>query len=446
MRINLVSQHGAHLPKFGERPRLGRRRRPVRGRLRRRDVVAYDFAASLPNDRRELQGDVGEYGAEFDQADEATLLALPHPGVNRERQKDTGRDERVPQLLCGGFGFGDEPGGDHEAPSRFGAHRGARRLTCTYPVNTDAPLRSHSTTKELQSDLESEAVQRVGPERKVGDKQLNIKELNPEGSPQAAFGARLRGLREQRGWTQEELGARMEYSSTHMSAVETGRKLSTLRFSRSADLAFGTGDEFERMWREIRQGSLLEGFPQFVDHEARAAEIRLYEVGVMPGLLQTPEYASVLAESAVRRGAITPEQAEERTALVAERQDSLLRERPPLVFAVLDESCLRRPIGGSAVMDAQLARLLEFAELPNTVLQIAPFDMGELRPFSLPVYILTMSDRSLMSYAESAQRGHLERDNKFVLPVLTSYHQLQAEALSQAESVAMIEQLRKGTP
>ena len=419
MRINLVSQHGAHLPKFGERPRLGRRRRPVRGRLRRRDVVAYDFAASLPNDRRELQGDVGEYGAEFGQADEATLLALPHPGVNRERQKDTGRDERVPQLLCGGFGFGDEPGGDHEAPSRFGAHRGARRLTCTYPVNTDAPLRSHSTTKELQSDLESEAVQRVGPERKVGDKQLNIKELNPEGSPQAAFGARLRGLREQRGWTQEELGA---------------------------DLAFGTGDEFERMWREIRQGSLLEGFPQFVDHEARAAEIRLYEVGVMPGLLQTPEYASVLAESAVRRGAITPEQAEERTALVAERQDSLLRERPPLVFAVLDESCLRRPIGGSAVMDAQLARLLEFAELPNTVLQIAPFDMGELRPFSLPVYILTMSDRSLMSYAESAQRGHLERDNKFVLPVLTSYHQLQAEALSQAESVAMIEQLRKGTP
>lgn len=238
----------------------------------------------------------------------------------------------------------------------------------------------------------------------------------------------------------------MEYSSTHMSAVETGRKLPTLRFARSADLVFGTGDEFESMWREIRHGSLLEGFPQFVDHEARAAEIRLYEVGVVPGLLQTPEYAAVLANSAVRRGAITPEQADERTALVTERQGSLLRTPPPQVFAMLDESCLRRPIGEPAVMNGQLARLLEFAELPNTVLQIVPFSMGERRPFNLPVYILTMSDRSLMSYAESAQRGHLERDNKFVLPMLTAYHQLQATAPSQAESVAMIEQLRKGTP
>lgn len=56
-------------------------------------------------------------------------------------------------------------------------------------------------------------------------------------------------------------------------------------------------------------------------------------------------------------------------------------------------------------MGAQLARLTEFAELPNTVLQIAPFDMGHRRPFDLPITVLTASDRSLMSYAESAQRG-----------------------------------------
>lgn len=97
-------------------------------------------------------------------------------------------------------------------------------------------------------------------------------------------------------------------------------------------------------------------------------------------------------------------------------------------------------------MDAQFARLLAFAELPNTVLQIAPFSMGARRPFSLPVTVLTMPDRSLMSYAESTHRGHLEREQTFVTPVLTAYHQLQAHALSQAESVAMIEQLRKGSP
>ncbi|WP_026328557.1 helix-turn-helix domain-containing protein [Streptomyces sulphureus] len=278
---------------------------------------------------------------------------------------------------------------------------------------------------------------------------MNRKDLNPEVSPQAAFGARLRRSREARVWKQDELGERMGYSSTHISAVETSRKLPTLRFSRSADKAFGlegTADTFERQWREIRHGSLLEGFPEFVGHEGRAVEIRLYEVGVMPGLLQTPEYAAVIAESAVKRGAITAEQASERIALVAERQAALVRRSPPLVFVMLDESCVRRPVGGRGVMSAQLDSLLEFAERPNTVLQVAPFDMGERRPLRLPITVLTLPDRALVSYAESAQHGHLERDNKFVLPMLTSYHQLQADAPSQAQSVDMINQLRKGTP
>lgn len=277
---------------------------------------------------------------------------------------------------------------------------------------------------------------------------MNRKELNPEAGPEAAFGARLRSSREERGWKQEELGDRMGYSSTHISAVETGRKISTLRFSRSADAVFGTaGTEgtFERQWREIRHGVLLEGFPEFLGYESRAVEIRLYEVGVIPGLLQTPQYATVLAESAVKRGASTPDQAAERIAIVADRQEVLLRTPPPLVLAVLDESCIRRPLGGPEVMREQFTRLLEFAERPNTVLQVALFEMGERRPFNLPVTVLTLQDRSIMSYAESAQRGHLERDNNAVVPQLTAYHQLQAEACTQAASVALIDQLRKGT-
>ena len=196
----------------------------------------------------------------------------------------------------------------------------------------------------------------------------------------------------------------------------------------------------------MRTTALLEGFPEFVSREAKAAEIRLYEVGVIPGLLQTPEYAAALAAATVKRGAITSEQEEERIALVARRQASLNRTPLPLVFAVLDEGCLRRPVGDKAIMDAQFARLIEFAELPNTVVQVAPFDMGVRRPFDLPVTVLTLPDRSLMSYAESAHRGHLERETTFVLPMLTAYHQLQAEALSQTASVAMIEELRKGRP
>lgn len=84
--------------------------------------------------------------------------------------------------------------------------------------------------------------------------------------------------------------------------------------------------------------------------------------------------------------------------------------------------------------------------MPNTMLQVAPYAIGEERSFDLPVNILTLPDRSLISYAESAQQGHLERDSGAVLPVLTAYYQLQALVLSQAESVALISRLREELP
>ncbi|MFI6083143.1 DUF5753 domain-containing protein [Streptomyces sp. NPDC051217] len=205
-------------------------------------------------------------------------------------------------------------------------------------------------------------------------------------------------------------------------------------------------DSFEREWHDMRHGSLLEGFPEYVGHEGRAAEIRLFEIGIIPGLLQTTAYASALANGDVRRGGITPEQADERVSVLAERQATLVRNRPPTLLVVMDESCVRRPVGGAEVMAEQLERLLEFVALPNTMLQIAPYAIGERRPFNLPVNLLTLPDRTVIAYAESQMQGHLDRESTFVLPVLSDYHQLQAESLSQTESVAMINEVRKGIP
>ncbi|MFI7103073.1 helix-turn-helix domain-containing protein [Streptomyces sp. NPDC050161] len=278
---------------------------------------------------------------------------------------------------------------------------------------------------------------------------VNIKELNPDSSPQAAFGARLRSARETRSWKQDELAAQVGYSGRHISAVETGRKPPTLRFSRALDVVFGltgTADSFERAWGELRNGSLLEGFPEYLGQEARAAEIRLFEVGTIPGLLQTPEYAGALEEGNVKRGTLSPDQAAERVSFLAERQAALMRPVPPIVIVVLDESCIRRLIGGAGVMERQLSQLVEFAERPNTVLQLAPYTLGEGRPFNRVVNLLTLPDRSVVSYVESETHGHLDREITSVLPLVRAYHQLQAEALSQADSVAMIEQARKGTP
>lgn len=275
---------------------------------------------------------------------------------------------------------------------------------------------------------------------------VNIKKLNPNSSPQAAYGARLRRLREARGWTQDHFAVAVGCSGRHVSAIETGRKPATLLFSRKTDAAFGligTPDSFEREWRKIKHGSLLEGFPEYVGYEGRAVEIRLFQTALVPGLMQTPAYARTLNGSYVLRGSVTAEQAEERVSLVLERQATLARARPPMMFVVLDESCLHQAIGGPKVMKAQLQRLEELAALPNWLIHVAPFSLGERRSFHMPVNLLTLADRSVVAYTESEVQGYLERENSLVMPMLTAYHQLQGEALSPTASLAMISQLRR---
>ncbi|MFJ3938626.1 DUF5753 domain-containing protein [Streptomyces parvus] len=277
---------------------------------------------------------------------------------------------------------------------------------------------------------------------------VNRKEVNPDGGPEAAYGARLRREREARGWKQDDLGGRIGYTGRHVSGVELCHKSPTRKFSIAVDVAMGytgTADSFEREWRKIKHGVLLQGFPEYVALEGRAAEIRMFEVGVIPGLLQTREYAQALDDAAVARGVITPEQAEQRMTLLMERQGALLRTAPPTLIAVLDESCIRRPVGGPVVMEAQLQHLVDFAAQPHTMLQIAPFSIGEHRPFNRAVNLLTLQDRSVVSYVESETQGHLDRELSSVIPVVRAYHQLQAVSLSQTETVDMIHEHRKGT-
>lgn len=276
---------------------------------------------------------------------------------------------------------------------------------------------------------------------------VNRKELNPDASPRAAFGARLRRVREQRGWTQDDLAELVGCTGRHISARETARKPATLPFARNADRVLdvrGSAESFEREWREMRYGNQLEGSAEYIGYEGRAVEIRVFELGLVPGLLQTPEYARAVADGDVQRGSITVEQAEDRVSRLLERQATLVRPQPPMLMAVLDESCLRHFVGGPEVMRGQLDRLIEAASGPRCILQVAPFSLGERRAFDLQVYLLTLADRAVLAYAESHLQGQVEKQQSLVVPILNAYHQLQGEALSQAASVEMIRQLRKG--
>ncbi|MFE4519814.1 Scr1 family TA system antitoxin-like transcriptional regulator [Kitasatospora sp. NPDC056783] len=275
---------------------------------------------------------------------------------------------------------------------------------------------------------------------------MNRSEPDPRVSPEAEFGAFLRSSREARGWLQKDVAQMIGCTPTHISMMETGRRRATSRVARGLDTAFAMDRVFINKALAAESATLLEGFAAYVAKESKAIELRLFDLGIVPGLLQTMDYARAIAAGAVRRGAITQDQADERVAVLGRRQAKLRRSPAPQVHAVLDESCITRPVGGPGVMAGQLDALLAFAELPNTLLQIAPVSMGEDRAFDLPVNVITLPDRSLMLYAESAIQGHLERDSGAVAPMITAYYQLQGLALSQAESVAVIRQRRKDLP
>ncbi|KJS59961.1 helix-turn-helix domain-containing protein [Streptomyces rubellomurinus] len=272
---------------------------------------------------------------------------------------------------------------------------------------------------------------------------MNRKELDPTSSPRESFGALLRRSREARGWTQQKLAEVMGYSDSYISAVETGRKSTSRDFVRAADKALGTGQTLEIMWVGMRKKGFLEGFPEHAAQEARALEIRIFEPNLVPGLFQTKAYASAREAAAVQRGSSTPDRAEERMKLLTARQRLLKRPEPPVIHAVIDESGIRRPVGGAATMRAQLDHLAELATRPYVIFQVAPFSLAEKAPFRSVVTLLTFADRSVVGYTESADHGYVVREDRTVRTWERAYDRLQVEALTSAATLDLIHKARK---
>ncbi|MFI6850596.1 helix-turn-helix domain-containing protein [Kitasatospora sp. NPDC050467] len=268
-------------------------------------------------------------------------------------------------------------------------------------------------------------------------------ETDPSSSALARFGAELRRSRRAMRWSQTELGRRMGYSNAMVSYVERAKKAVTSNFAVKADEVFETGGTFHELWCRYSKASLLEGFPEFADAEARCRRLREFALTIVTGLFQVSGYAEALAYAAVQRGVITQSAAEQRVEFLAARQRVLDRKKPPLIHAVLDESCLVRPIGGQAVMLKQLDHIADLAVRPNVTIQVAPFQLGENLPFKMPVTLLDLPDGSVVGYAESHARGHLERTRETVIAWEREYDQLVVEALPKAASLALIDKARK---
>ncbi|MEE1784140.1 helix-turn-helix transcriptional regulator [Streptomyces sp. SP17BM10] len=272
---------------------------------------------------------------------------------------------------------------------------------------------------------------------------MNRKNLDPTSSPYASLGIQLRRFREARKMLQTQLGVAISYSGAYISSIERGVRAPSRKFVEVADAYLDTGGTLALMLDQLEHSILIEGFPEYADKEAEAVAIRLFEIGVISGLLQTPEYAAAYEQAFVRRGSVTQQHADERVKFLLTRQAKLERPSPPHIHAVLDEWSPRRPIGGRSVMIGQLAHLERLASQPNMTIQIAPISLGENRPFAHPVTLLTMPNRSLLGYSETHQRGILERNPETLAGWARDYDRLQVEALPLAPSLELIRAVRK---
>jgi hypothetical protein len=201
------------------------------------------------------------------------------------------------------------------------------------------------------------------------------------------LGAHLRRMRDAAGISRSDAGWEIRSSESKVSRMELGRVGFKERDVGDLLSLYGLddGEERERLLALAREANnpgwwhrygdvLPSWFHSYLGLEAAAALIRTYELQFVPGLLQTSDYVRAVVQ--LGRGLISAEEVERRVALRVNRQEILTRPNPVRLWAVVDESVLRRPIGGVKAMMMQLDSLIEATDLPNITLQVMKFDSG----------------------------------------------------------------------
>ncbi|MGX4693541.1 helix-turn-helix domain-containing protein [Streptomyces sp. JNUCC 63] len=274
------------------------------------------------------------------------------------------------------------------------------------------------------------------------------------------LGAELRALRTGAGLTSGQAARLVGWHQSKVSRIETGAsgvKPADVRLLldayavrdsqlRELLLALAEPDDGGRHhWWHAYRGVLPPAYRDFISLESQASGMRTLETSVVPGLLQTPEYAR-----AVTRAAVDGLDGDRLDALVEVRlaRQDVLRAHPPLELdAVLDEAVLRREVGGPEVMTRQLERLAEAARLPQVRLQVMPFAAGEHIGVTGSFVIFSFSNTSDLDVVvidHLTSSLHLER--KEDLEAYTeAFDTLRSRALPPEDSLDFIARMRRDT-
>lgn len=268
----------------------------------------------------------------------------------------------------------------------------------------------------------------------------------------------LRKARDAAGLRQAEVAHAMEWSPSKLIRIERGDVGVSTNDLRALLSHYGVRDKgtvngLLELARSARGASfydqhsdLLEpGFKEYLAYEASASVTRQYQSILIPGLLQTEEYARALFAG---YGTAGSEGADKGWAVRQHRQQVHERETPPEMLFVVDEAALRRHVGRGHVMRRQLQRLKEYAVEPHISIQVMPFTRGAHPGLAGSFMLLEFTDPSLadLLHLEGVNSTTIREDTDQIAQYLDKFAQLQDMALSLEESVDFLDVLSREMP
>lgn len=271
---------------------------------------------------------------------------------------------------------------------------------------------------------------------------------------QRELGLRLRQLRLARRLTVEDVATQLECSATKISRLETASRRAIPRDVRDLCQIYGVTDQAEvtELITLARQGTQRGWWTQYSDLqlspliglEQEAVAITSFSMYYVPALLQIPEYAHAIIKGIAQR--MDPRIVDERVEARIRRQQLLERENRPRYRALLDEAVLHRLVGGSAVMKAQLDRLLKHQEDGTAAIQVIPFSIGAHAGADSNFDFLEFEESSLQGpvvYVEGLFSNHYQERPAEIRRYRESIDLLREAALSTRDSMNLISVIRE---
>jgi transcriptional regulator with XRE-family HTH domain len=260
--------------------------------------------------------------------------------------------------------------------------------------------------------------------------------IDPAANPLSFFASEMIRLRNAAGLSQPALAARLNYSVSQVTKIETCQRIPKRELAQKLDEILPSDGLFCRLQPLVERSSMLPWFRDLYDVEGAATQISTYESYLIPGLLQTEQYARATAEAI--RPVLPDDDIEHAVALKMTRQEILDQEAGPLLWAILDESALRREVGSAATMRGQCEHLMKMRKHPRVVVQVIPDTAGLGATFGSPFSLLSFRYQPDLVYVEDWRAARYIRERDEVARYGLMFDHLRASALADEKSAELV--------